>query len=129
MTTRTTGPDILAGLSMAGLLLPEAVAYSGLASLPPAAGVLAPGVVLGLAGPEVAAEDGADDCDAVVPPDDPHPVAVTVTAASPATARPRRALTERMIMPIPLVLAGTALRKPQALRPGTPTGAPTPPPS
>jgi MFS superfamily sulfate permease-like transporter len=41
MTTRTTLPDILAGLSMAGLLLPEAVAYSGLASLPPQAGVIA----------------------------------------------------------------------------------------
>jgi MFS superfamily sulfate permease-like transporter len=33
--------DILAGLSMAGLLLPEAVAYSGLANLPPQAGVIA----------------------------------------------------------------------------------------
>src|SRR5579863_2266550 len=33
--------DLLAGLSIAGLLLPEAVAYSGLASLPPQAGVIA----------------------------------------------------------------------------------------
>jgi sulfate permease, SulP family len=33
--------DLLAGLSIAGLLLPEAVAYSGLANLPPQAGVLA----------------------------------------------------------------------------------------
>ena len=32
--------DALAGLSLAGLLLPEAVAYSGLASLPPQAGVI-----------------------------------------------------------------------------------------
>jgi sulfate permease, SulP family len=32
--------DVLAGLSLAGLLLPEAVAYSGLASLPPQAGVI-----------------------------------------------------------------------------------------
>src|SRR5215469_1634748 len=39
--TRTTVPDILAGLSIAGLLLPEAVAYSGLAGLPPQAGVMA----------------------------------------------------------------------------------------
>jgi MFS superfamily sulfate permease-like transporter len=38
--TRTTGPDLLAGLSIAGLLLPEAVAYSGLAGLPPQAGVI-----------------------------------------------------------------------------------------
>jgi MFS superfamily sulfate permease-like transporter len=38
--TRTTVPDILAGLSIAGLLLPEAVAYSGLAGLPPQAGVI-----------------------------------------------------------------------------------------
>jgi MFS superfamily sulfate permease-like transporter len=33
--------DWLAGLSIAGLLLPEAVAYSGLANLPPQAGVIA----------------------------------------------------------------------------------------
>jgi sulfate permease, SulP family len=33
--------DLLAALSIAGLLLPESVAYSGLASLPPQAGVLA----------------------------------------------------------------------------------------
>jgi MFS superfamily sulfate permease-like transporter len=32
--------DALAGLSLAGLLLPEAVAYSGLADLPPQAGVI-----------------------------------------------------------------------------------------
>jgi sulfate permease, SulP family len=38
---RTTVPDLLAGLSIAGLLLPEAVAYSGLAGLPPQAGVVA----------------------------------------------------------------------------------------
>jgi MFS superfamily sulfate permease-like transporter len=33
--------DLLAALSIAGLLLPEAVAYSGLAGLPPQAGVIA----------------------------------------------------------------------------------------
>lgn len=33
--------DIVAGLSLAGLLLPEAVAYSGIANLPPQAGVIA----------------------------------------------------------------------------------------
>ena len=33
--------DALAGLSIAGLLLPEAVAYSGIAKLPPQAGVIA----------------------------------------------------------------------------------------
>jgi SulP family sulfate permease len=32
--------DLVAGLSIAGLLLPEAVAYSGLAGLPPQAGVI-----------------------------------------------------------------------------------------
>jgi MFS superfamily sulfate permease-like transporter len=38
---RTLGAaDALAGLSLAGLLLPEAVAYSGLANLPPEAGVI-----------------------------------------------------------------------------------------
>ena len=41
MRTRTPGADLLAGLSIAGLLLPEAVAYSGVASLPPQAGVIA----------------------------------------------------------------------------------------
>ncbi|WP_266158789.1 SulP family inorganic anion transporter [Dyella silvatica] len=35
------GIDLLAGLSIAGLLLPEAVAYSGIAGLPPQAGVIA----------------------------------------------------------------------------------------
>src|ERR1700731_5438762 len=33
--------DALVGLSLAGLLLPEAVAYSGVANLPPQAGVIA----------------------------------------------------------------------------------------
>ena len=33
--------DVVAGVSMAGLLLPEAVAYSGIAGMPPQAGVLA----------------------------------------------------------------------------------------
>jgi len=33
--------DLVAGVSLAGLLLPEAVAYSGIAGLPPQAGVLA----------------------------------------------------------------------------------------
>jgi len=35
------GADLIAGVSMAGLLLPEAVAYSGIAGMPPQAGVLA----------------------------------------------------------------------------------------
>jgi MFS superfamily sulfate permease-like transporter len=39
--------DAVAGLSIAGLLLPEAVAYSGLANLPPQAGIIA--LVAGLA--------------------------------------------------------------------------------
>lgn len=34
-------PDVVAGLSIAGLLLPEAVAYSGIGNLPPQAGVIA----------------------------------------------------------------------------------------
>lgn len=40
-------PDLLAGASLAGLLVPEAVAYSALAGLPPQAGVVA--MVAGLA--------------------------------------------------------------------------------
>ncbi|MQR01783.1 SulP family inorganic anion transporter [Glaciimonas soli] len=34
-------PDLIAGLSIAGLLLPEAVAYSSIANLPPQTGVIA----------------------------------------------------------------------------------------
>jgi len=34
------GADVVAGLSIAGLLLPEAVAYSGIAGLPPQAGII-----------------------------------------------------------------------------------------
>jgi sulfate permease, SulP family len=41
MKTTASLADLLAGLSIAGLLLPEAVAYSGVASLPPQAGVIA----------------------------------------------------------------------------------------
>ena len=40
MTTRASSADLLTGLSIAGLLLPEAVAYSGVANLPPQAGVI-----------------------------------------------------------------------------------------
>ena len=32
--------DLVAGISMAGLLLPEAVAYAGIAGVPPQAGLL-----------------------------------------------------------------------------------------
>ncbi|MFI4889132.1 MAG: SulP family inorganic anion transporter [Steroidobacterales bacterium] len=39
--------DTVAGLSIAGLLLPEAVAYSGIANLPPQAGII--GLLAGLA--------------------------------------------------------------------------------
>ena len=39
--TPTWHLDLVAGLSIAGLLLPEAVAYSGIAGLPPQAGVIA----------------------------------------------------------------------------------------
>ena len=35
------GADVLAGLAIAGLLVPEAVAYSGIAGLPPQTGVIA----------------------------------------------------------------------------------------
>jgi len=40
-TKTSIAADLVAGVSMAGLLLPEAVAYSGIAGLPPQAGVLA----------------------------------------------------------------------------------------
>ena len=38
---RPRGADLVAGVSIAGLLLPEAVAYSGIAGMPPQAGVVA----------------------------------------------------------------------------------------
>ncbi|MEC5216486.1 MFS superfamily sulfate permease-like transporter [Actimicrobium sp. GrIS 1.19] len=41
LTARLAWPDLLAGLSLAGLLLPEAVAYASIANLPPQAGVIA----------------------------------------------------------------------------------------
>ena len=41
LALQTWAPDLVAGVSMAGLLLPEAVAYAGIAGLPPQAGVLA----------------------------------------------------------------------------------------
>lgn len=45
-TARARSGDVVAGLAIAGLLLPEAVAYAGLAGLPPAAGVV--GMFVGL---------------------------------------------------------------------------------
>jgi MFS superfamily sulfate permease-like transporter len=44
---RSYAADAVAGLSIAGLLLPEAVAYSGIANLPPQAGIIA--LIAGLA--------------------------------------------------------------------------------
>jgi MFS superfamily sulfate permease-like transporter len=41
LTPGTAWPDLLAGLSLAGLILPEAVAYAGIAGLPPLSGLLA----------------------------------------------------------------------------------------
>lgn len=38
---RSLAPDVIAALSLLGLLLPEAVAYAGIAELPPQAGVMA----------------------------------------------------------------------------------------
>ena len=46
ITGKIPAADLIAGLSMAGLLLPEAVAYSGVAGLPPQAGVIA--LIVGL---------------------------------------------------------------------------------
>ena len=40
------GPDLVAGLSVAGLALPEALAYAGIAGMPPLAGLVA--AILGL---------------------------------------------------------------------------------
>ena len=83
-----------------------------------AAGVLAPGAVLARAVAELPADDAADDGDAGVLPDDPQPAAAAAATASHVTARPRRALTENVIIPIPFVLAGQVLREPKAHLPG-----------
>ncbi len=40
-STLSRAPDLIAGLSIAGLLVPEAVAYSGIANLPPQYGIVA----------------------------------------------------------------------------------------
>ncbi|GLU30662.1 SulP family inorganic anion transporter [Trinickia caryophylli] len=75
--------DVLAGLSIAGLLLPEAVAYAGIANLPPQAGVvalLAGLVVYALAGSSRFAIVSATSSSAAV-------LAATVSAVSgPALA-------------------------------------------
>jgi MFS superfamily sulfate permease-like transporter len=39
-SARFSASDLIAGLAIAGLLLPQAVAYAGLAGLPPAAGII-----------------------------------------------------------------------------------------
>lgn len=39
-------PDLLAGISIAGLILPEAIAYSGIAGMPPLTGIV--GAIIGL---------------------------------------------------------------------------------
>ena len=41
ITLRRHWPDLLVGLSLAGIILPEAIAYAGLANMPPLAGILA----------------------------------------------------------------------------------------
>jgi sulfate permease, SulP family len=45
-TVSSSLPDLIAGLSIAGLLVPEAVAYSGIATLPPQYGIV--GLLAGL---------------------------------------------------------------------------------
>ena len=41
LTLRKTWPDLLVGISVAGIILPEAVAYAGIANLPPITGIIA----------------------------------------------------------------------------------------
>jgi MFS superfamily sulfate permease-like transporter len=41
LTLKQHWPDLLVGLSVAGIILPEAIAYAGLANMPPLAGIIA----------------------------------------------------------------------------------------
>ena len=101
--------DLLAGLSIAGLLLPEAVAYSGLATLPPQAGVIAlfAGlIVYGLIGRSRFAIVSATSSSAAV-------LASAMLALSPAGAVQRAAIASILV-----VGAGTAFVLAGALRLG-----------
>jgi len=94
MTTRTTLADLLAGLAIAGLLLPEAVAYSGLASLPPQAGVIAlfAGLICyGLIGRSRFAIVSATSSSAAV-------LASSLAALAPGTAAERIALASLLVV-------------------------------
>ncbi|MBS0451409.1 MAG: SulP family inorganic anion transporter [Proteobacteria bacterium] len=86
--------DWLAGLSIAGLLLPEAVAYSGLANLPPQAGVMAlfAGLlVYGLLGASRFAIVSATSSSATV-------LAAAVGSLAPVAAGARVALVAAMVL-------------------------------
>ena len=98
--------DILAALSIAGLLLPEAVAYSGLANLPPQAGVIglfAGLVCYGLIGRSRFAIVSATSSSAAV-------MAAATTALGAADV-PARVLLASILVPctgLAFVLAGSA---------------------
>jgi sulfate permease, SulP family len=101
--------DLLAGLSIAGLLLPEAVAYSGLATLPPQAGVIAlfAGLIAyGLIGRSRFAIVSATSSSAAV-------LAAAMLALAPSGAFQRAALASILV-----VGAGTAFLLAGALRLG-----------
>jgi MFS superfamily sulfate permease-like transporter len=98
--------DILAALSIAGLLLPEAVAYSGLANLPPQAGVIglfAGLLCYGLIGRSRFAIVSATSSSAAV--------MAAATAALGAGDVPARVLLASLLVPctgLAFVLAGSA---------------------
>src|SRR5215472_12383677 len=89
----TTVPDILAGVAIAGLLLPEAMAYSGLVGLPPQAGVIAllTGLICyGLIGRSRTAIVSATSSSAAV-------LASALAALGPASAAERVALAALLV--------------------------------
>ncbi len=98
--------DVLAALSIAGLLLPEAVAYSGLANLPPQAGVIglfAGLLCYGLVGRSRFAIVAATSSSAAV--------MAAATAALGAGDEPARVILASILVPctgLAFVLAGSA---------------------
>ena len=88
-----TWRDLVAGLSVAGLLLPEAVAYAGIGNMPPQAGVMALFVGLlcyGLLGSSRFAIVSATSSSAAVMPSRPSTMNMMTSAVSMASSAWRR---------------------------------------
>jgi len=103
---RASAADLVAGLSIAGLLLPEAVAYSGIAGLPPQAGIIglfAGLIAYGLLGTSRFAIVAATSSSAAV-----LGAAITTIAAGRDELRPLLALVLVLLTGLYFVLASAA---------------------